>query len=200
MNIVPMVTAGYKRVAELEIQVLELRKDENMKHHAAAREQGDASENSALDYSRDAFEALEAQSIPFRNALAMKTYRVGASKDFIDFGATVTLECDGNTCTYTMVGVEADYDNHTLSLESGLGGLLAGKKVGDSIQFPNSTLNTSMRIVRGHLAARSGSEKSSLKIVDIQYNELSHLHDAHIQRLLQEIDELKSRNNLSSQS
>ena len=58
-------------------------------------------------------------------------------KSKVDMGSTVTLEGDGKTSTYTLVGaVEANPLEGKVSNESPIGQKIFGKKVGDEVELP----------------------------------------------------------------
>ena len=66
-----------------------------------------------------------------------KIIRAG-KKTKVAMGATVTIESDGKTQTYTVVGaVEANPLEGKISDESPIGKALLGQKVGDTITLPN---------------------------------------------------------------
>ncbi len=136
---IPMTRAGYNKIkAELE----EL-KNEKMpvveKRIAAARAEGDLSENAEYHGARETLGMLQAKAGLLRDKLARGTI-VDMSKqlrDEVGFGATIEvkdLDFD-DVETFTLVGAgEEDYDVGKINITSPLAQGLLGKKVGDKVQ------------------------------------------------------------------
>lgn len=137
---IPMTRAGYDKI-RAEINELE---NEQMplieKRIAAARSEGDLSENAEYHGARESQGLLQAKI----NMLKDKIVRADIidvstlPKDQVVFGATVKVkDLDfGDTEEFTLVGAgEEDYDVGKILVTSPLAQGLVGKKVGEKVEI-----------------------------------------------------------------
>jgi transcription elongation factor GreA len=136
---VPMTRAGYNKL-KAEIDELENeRMPEIEKRIAAARAEGDLSENAEYHGARESQGMLQAKINLLKDKLARAAI-IDASKvpkDQVSFGCTVVVkDLDfGDTEEFTLVGAgEEDYDAGKINVASPLAQGLVGKKVGDRVE------------------------------------------------------------------
>ena len=156
---IPMSRTGYEKFrAELE-QMENVEMPLIAENIAAARAEGDLSENAEYHAQRENQGMLQAKINLFRDKLARATIidMSKLPKDEVAFGATVLvkdLDFDDEE-RFTLVGAgEEDYDTGKILCTSPIGEGLIGKKVGDQVKIavPKGTLN--------------------FKILEIKYEEL----------------------------
>ena len=137
---VPMTRAGYDKL-KAELNDLE---NEQMplieKRIAAARAEGDLSENAEYHGARESQGLLQAKINLVKDKLARAEIIDMASlpKDQVVFGVTVKVkDLDfGDTEEFTLVGAgEEDYDEGTILVTSPLAQGLLGKKVGEKVEI-----------------------------------------------------------------
>lgn len=132
------ITAGGRAELERELESLIARRPEITEKIATARSYGDLSENEDYSAARGEQKVVEGRILEIQEILKhAKIIRAG-KKTKVAMGATVTIESDGKTQTYTVVGaVEANPLEGKISDESPIGKALLGQKVGDTITLPN---------------------------------------------------------------
>ncbi len=144
---IPMTRAGYDKLrADLEhLNTVEL--PIILDRIAAARAEGDLSENAEFQYGQEARMHMEARIRNLRDRLSRATLIDPAQmpRGEVAFGATVKLkDLDfGDEEEYTLVGAgEENYDEGKILFTSPIGQGLAGKKVGEkvSIDVPQGTV------------------------------------------------------------
>jgi transcription elongation factor GreA len=138
---IPMTREGYnKKKAELD----RLEQEEMPKiaeKIAAARDEGDLSENAEYHAQREAQGMLQAKINKMRSDLARATLvdQSKLPKDQVAFGATVLvkdLDLDDEE-RFTLVGAgDEDYDAGKYLITSPIGQGLLGKKVGEQVEIP----------------------------------------------------------------
>ena len=136
---VPMTRAGYNKIkAELD-ELQNERMPEVEKRIAAARAEGDLSENAEYHGARETQGMLQAKINLLKEKLAhaqiMDNTRV--AKDQVSFGCTVVVkDLDfGDKEEFTLVGAgEEDYDTGKINIASPLAQGLVGKKVGAKVE------------------------------------------------------------------
>jgi transcription elongation factor GreA len=138
---IPMTREGYNKkraeVARLENEEMPLIAEKI----AAARSEGDLSENAEYHAQREAQGLLQARINKLRSDLARATI-IDPSKvpsDQIAFGATVVVkDLDvGDEEEFTLVGAgDEDYDLGRYLITSPIGQGLVGKKVGEVAEIP----------------------------------------------------------------
>jgi transcription elongation factor GreA len=134
-----MTRAGYNKLkAEID-ELQNERMPEIEKRIAAARAEGDLSENAEYHGARESQGMLQAKINLLKDKLAraviMETAK--AATDQVSFGCTVVVkDLDfGDTEEFTLVGAgEEDYDNGRINIASPLAQGFVGKKVGDRIE------------------------------------------------------------------
>ena len=152
---IPMTRDGYNRK---RAELARLEEDEMPKileKIAAARGEGDISENAEYHAQREAQGLLQARINKLRSDLARATI-VDPSKlptDQVTFGATVVvrdLDLDDQE-EFTLVGAgDEDYDAGKFLITSPIGQGLLGKKVGERVEIPvpRGTLNYEILAIR----------------------------------------------------
>ncbi len=144
---VPMTREAYDRK---KAEVTRLENEELPKiaeHIAAARAEGDLSENAEYHAQREAMGMLQAKVNLMRSELARASIIDPSKlpKDEVVFGATVTvkdLDYDDEE-QFTLVGAgDEDYDAGRYLITSPIGQGLLGKKKGDKVEIevPKGTL------------------------------------------------------------
>lgn len=136
---IPMTRAGYNKL-KAEIDELQNEKMPEIERRiAAARAEGDLSENAEYHGARESQGLLQAKINLLKDKLAhaqiMDTART--PKDQVAFGCTVIVkDLDfGDEEEFTLVGAgEEDYDAGRINVASPLAQGLVGKKVGDKVE------------------------------------------------------------------
>jgi transcription elongation factor GreA len=136
---IPMTRAGYNKIkAELD-ELQNEKMPEIEKRIAAARAEGDLSENAEYHGARETQGLLQAKINLLKEKLAhaaiMDTTKT--AKDEVAFGCTVVVkDLDfGDEEEFTLVGAgEEDYDSGRINISSPLAQGLVGKKVGDRVE------------------------------------------------------------------
>ena len=132
------ITAEGRAELERELESLIARRPEITEKIATARSYGDLSENEDYSAARGEQKVVEGRILEIQEILKhAKIIRAG-KKTKVTMGATVTIESDSKSQTYTVVGaVEANPLEGKISDESPIGKALMGQKVGDTITLPN---------------------------------------------------------------
>ena len=136
---IPMTRAGYNKIkAELD-ELQNERLPEAEQRVAAARAEGDLSENAEYHGARETHGMLMAKINLLREKLAksMIVDTAKLPKDTVVFGCTVVVkDLDfGDEEEFTLVGAgEEDYDAGKINVVSPLAQGLVGKKVGDKVE------------------------------------------------------------------
>jgi transcription elongation factor GreA len=140
-DLVPMTRTGYDKLkAELE-QMENVEMPKLAQRVAAARSEGDLSENAEYHGARESQGLLQAKINLLRDKLARASI-VDPSrlpKDEVVFGATVVVkDLDfGDEEIFTLVGAgEEDYDSGKILVTSPLAQGLMGKKIGQKVEIP----------------------------------------------------------------
>lgn len=116
--------------------LVNVKRPEAVKRVAAAREQGDLSENSEYAAAREELTFIDGR-IAELDDIVRNAQLIGNthSKTTIDMGCRVTLHVDSRKDVYTIVGEwEANPMEKKISHSSPLGKALMGKKVGEKIE------------------------------------------------------------------
>ena len=143
---VPMTRAGYNKLkAELD-ELQNVQMPEIEKRIAAARAEGDLSENAEYHGARESQGMLQAKINLYKDKLARSTIvdTTKLAKDEVVFGCTVVVkDLDlGDREEFTLVGAgEEDYDTGKINITSPLAQGLLGKKVGEQaeVEVPAGT-------------------------------------------------------------
>ena len=144
---IPMTRVGYDKIkAEIsELENVEMPKV--AERVAAARAEGDLSENAEYHGARETQGMLQAKINMLKDKLARADIidPTKLPKDQVGFGATVTVkDLDyGDEEDFTLVGAgEEDYDIGKILITSPIGQGLLGKKVGETaeIEVPKGTV------------------------------------------------------------
>ena len=152
---IPMTRAGYNKIkAELD-HLQNEQMPEAEKRVAAARAEGDLSENAEYHGARETQGMIIAKINLLKDKLAHASI-VDTSKmprDKVAFGCTVVVkDLDfGDTEVFTLVGAgEEDYDSGKINVASPLAQGLLGKKVGDTatVEVPAGTNRFEIKEIR----------------------------------------------------
>jgi transcription elongation factor GreA len=112
---------------------------ENSKAIAAAREHGDLRENSEYKMAKQDQQMLMAQKSQLERDLARArvTDFKETTSEQVGVGSIVEVRSqDGNATRYTLLGAwDGDPDNQIISYMTPMGGILLGKKVGDTVKL-----------------------------------------------------------------
>jgi len=131
------ITAEGRKDLEDELAALKARRPEIAEKIALARSYGDLSENEDYTAARGEQKVVEGRILEIEDILLHAKIIKAGKKEKVDMGSTVTLEGDGKTSTYTLVGaVEANPLEGKVSNESPIGQKIFGKKVGDEVELP----------------------------------------------------------------
>lgn len=102
---------------------------------AAARSQGDLSENSEYAAAKQDLAFIDGRIAELEKVMLEAKIVVTHSKTRVDVGSKVTLHVNGKKDTFTIVGEwEADPKEKKISNSSPLGKSLLGKKVGEKVE------------------------------------------------------------------
>lgn len=112
------------------------KRPEAVKRIAAAREQGDLSENSEYTAAKEDLSFIDGRIGELEDIIRRaKPITSNHSKFAVDLGCRVTLHIDGKKDIFTIVGEwEADPKEKKISHSSPLGKALMGKKVGEKVE------------------------------------------------------------------
>jgi transcription elongation factor GreA len=140
-DLVPVTRTGYDKLkAELD-QMENVEMPKVAMRIAAARSEGDLSENAEYHGARESQGMLQAKINLLRDKLSRATIvDVSTSpKDEVSFGSTVVVkDLDfGDEEVFTLVGAgEEDYDSGKINVTSPLAQGLLGKKIGAKVEIP----------------------------------------------------------------
>lgn len=135
------ITAEGKKDLEKELEELKFRRPEIAEKIATARSYGDLSENEDYTAARGEQKVVEGRIQEIEDILLHAKVIKAGKKSKVDMGSVVSLESDGKTSTYTLVGaVEANPLEGKISNESPIGVAIFGKKVGDKVTLPNGKI------------------------------------------------------------
>lgn len=138
MNDIQKVLLTKEGLAELKKEYDELlnkKRAELVTRLAAARAQGDLSENSEYTSAKQDLAFVDGRIAELEAVLHDAKVISTHSKVKIDVGSKVTLHIDGKKEMFTIVGEwEADPTAKKISHSSPLGKALIGKKVGDKVE------------------------------------------------------------------
>lgn len=126
-----------KRKAEYE-DLVNKRIPGNIKEIAIARSYGDLRENFEYKAAKQMQAVLARRKTELEKDLdnAQGSDLMGAETSSVNIGTIVTLESEGGTEQYTVLGAwDSDPDKRIVSYMSEIGQALIGKKVGDKVQF-----------------------------------------------------------------
>jgi transcription elongation factor GreA len=138
---VPMTREGFNKLKSEVERLDHVEMPKIAEKIAAARSEGDLSENAEYHAQREAQGLLQAKINLLKTKLARAQIIDPATmpRDQVGFGATVVVkDADlGDEEEYTLVGAgDEDYDKGRILLTSPLGQGLLGKKVGDKAKIP----------------------------------------------------------------
>ncbi len=141
LDLIPMTRTGYDKLkADLD-QMENVEMPKLAQRVAAARSEGDLSENAEYHGARESQGMLQAKINLLRDKLARASIVDPAKmpKGEVAFGSTVVVkDLDfGDKEIFTLVGAgEEDYDTGKINVTSPLAQGLMGKKIGDKVEIP----------------------------------------------------------------
>jgi transcription elongation factor GreA len=152
---VPMTRAGYNKIKAEMDELQNEKMPEIEKRIAAARAEGDLSENAEYHGARESQGLLMAKINLLREKLAHATIMdtTKLPKDVVTFGCTIVVkDLDfGDEEEFTLVGAgEEDYDSGKINVASPLAQGFVGKKVGDKVEVevPAGTNRFQIKAIR----------------------------------------------------
>ena len=132
------ITEEGRKDLEKELEQLIARRPEIAEKIALARSYGDLSENEDYSAARGEQKVVEGRILEIQDILLHAKIIKGGKKQKVAMGSKVTLESDGKTSTYTLVGaVEANPLEGKISDESPIGKAVMGKKVDEEAVLAN---------------------------------------------------------------
>ncbi|HEY4234605.1 MAG TPA: transcription elongation factor GreA [Lacipirellulaceae bacterium] len=152
---IPMTRAGYNKI-KAELEVLQNEKMPEIERRiAAARAEGDLSENAEYHGARESQGLLMAKINLLREKLAHAAIMDNAKlpKDQVAFGCTIVVkDLDfGDEEEFTLVGAgEEDYDSGKINIASPLAQGFVGRKVGDKVEVavPAGTNRFEIKVIK----------------------------------------------------
>jgi len=136
MKKIQLTKEGYENLQKELKNLTEVKKPQAIERLSKARAMGDLSENSEYVAAKEDLALVEGRVQEVEEIL--KTAEVVTNHNgnhVVDVGVTVTVEADGKTDQFQIVGeFEADPMNKKLSHTSPIGKALLGKKVGELVE------------------------------------------------------------------
>ena len=152
---IPMTRVGYDKLTAEADQLDKVEMPKLALRVAAARSEGDLSENAEYHGARESQGLTQAKINVLRDKLARAVIveRAKEAGDEVVFGATVVVKDlkFGDEEVFVLVGAgEEDYDTGRINVASPLAQGLLGRKVGEkvSIDVPAGTMKFEIRAVR----------------------------------------------------
>lgn len=135
------LTADGKTALENELNDLIKSRPEITERIATARAFGDLSENEEYSSARNDQKIAENRILEIQEILKNAKIIKPSNRSQIALGSTITLNLNGKTVNYTLVGpTEANPLAGKISNESPLGKVLLNHKVNDTFEFNHKTI------------------------------------------------------------
>lgn len=135
------LTADGKTALENELNDLIKSRPEITERIATARAFGDLSENEEYSSARNDQKIAENRILEIQEILKNAKIIKPSNRSQIALGSTVTLNLNGKTVDYTLVGpTEANPLAGKISNESPIGKVLLNRKVNDTFEFNHKTI------------------------------------------------------------
>lgn len=135
------LTADGKTALENELNDLIKSRPEITERIATARAFGDLSENEEYSSARNDQKIAENRILEIQEILKNAKVIKPSNRSQIALGSTITLNLNGKTVNYTLVGpTEANPLAGKISNESPLGKVLLNRKVNDTFEFNHKTI------------------------------------------------------------
>lgn len=134
--------SGYEKLSVRQAELL-AKREVVLVSLQRAREMGDLSENGAYTSAKFELGNTDRELRRLAHNLKYGVVTEKAGTDRVGFGNSVSVETDGKTYTYLLVGTqESDPMQGTISLESPIGLALLGKRVGEKavVTMPERTI------------------------------------------------------------
>lgn len=127
-----------------DLEELKKRRTDIVDRIKTAKELGDLRENAEYSEARDAQAFNEAKILELEDMLKnIEVVEHGNQNDVVDIGSIITVESNGKTQNFELVGVsEAKPLEGKISVESPLGQAFMGRKVGEEVivKVPKGTM------------------------------------------------------------
>ncbi|TMF14900.1 MAG: transcription elongation factor GreA [Chloroflexi bacterium] len=135
---IPMTAVGFQAL-KAELAELRARRPALVEEVAAARSQGDLSENFAYHDARQHLGMLDGRIQTIEATLARaQVVEERDTKDVARIGSTVVVKDEFGESTYQLVGpTEGNMARGLISTASPLGGALLDRRAGDTVTFPS---------------------------------------------------------------
>ncbi|MFW6074102.1 MAG: transcription elongation factor GreA [Chloroflexota bacterium] len=147
-NKVPVTEEGLQNLRKELDELVNVRRPEVVKAIALAREEGDLRENAGYDAARHDQMMIERRIRELEDKLRHAEVIDSSSNGSVQLGSKVSIEIDGETETYTIVGaVEAKPAQGKISNESPIGSALLGSKVGDDVEITTPATTFTARVI-----------------------------------------------------
>ncbi len=128
---------GLTELKEKLQQLKTVRRREIAEAIHTAKEQGDLSENAEYASAKEEQNRIEQEIAQLEDTIKNAQVITKSGNSKVNIGCTVTLDCDGKTKEYRIVGSnEADPLAGKISNESPIGQAILGAKKGDTVEIP----------------------------------------------------------------
>lgn len=130
---IPFTETGFEKIKKEYEEILKNRK-KAVSELSTARDMGDRSENAAYKSARFKLSGIDRRIRFLKKLIDQGVVVSPKTVDTVEIGSSVTVETNGKQIVFDLVGeYEADPMARKLSHKSPVGGLLVGKKVGDTV-------------------------------------------------------------------
>src|SRR3972149_8972915 len=130
-----LTNQGYEKIKH-DLQNLKNRRQKIAERIKTAREFGDLSENSEYEDAKNEQSFVEGRILELEEMLRRAKVMAKNNTDKVELGSIVTLEMNGHTLSYTIVGVsESDPSSGKISIDSPIGHSLMGKGRGERAEI-----------------------------------------------------------------
>jgi transcription elongation factor GreA len=132
-----LTKAGIKKLERELNDLIKNKRPEIAKRIAQAKDYGDLSENVEYDEAKNEQMMVERRITELKQMIKRADIaKEGASGDEVAIGTTVTINCNGDKSTYTLVGsFESNPKEGKISHSSPIAKALLGCKVGDEVEI-----------------------------------------------------------------
>jgi transcription elongation factor GreB len=147
----PYITAAGYRALENEARALWQRRQDVVRHLAAAAAEGDRSENAEYQYRKKQVREIDRRMGYLERRMPRLTVvsEIPADRARVFFGALIELEdSDGETCHYRIVGADETCPAEgVISIDSPVARQLLGRALDDVVELDAGTGSGTMHIV-----------------------------------------------------
>lgn len=133
--------------AELD-DLINVQRPQVIRAIALAREEGDLRENAGYDAARHDQALIERRIAELEDRIRRAEVIDQGDNSEVRLGSKVTIEIDGESETYTIVGaVEARPAEGRISNESPIGRSLLGRRIGEEVEIETPASNLNARVI-----------------------------------------------------